>query len=102
MNRFVLPAETWKSAVRGIADLAPLPELTYNEYDAADESDNSSGWGSVECKPPISLKHTEFSLKQFAKEYDSLTLVHSTSGRKYWWQNFSRKLISPLSSCRTD
>ena len=41
--------------------------MSYNEYDAADESDDLSDLGGVECKPPISLKQTQFSLKQFAK-----------------------------------
>jgi hypothetical protein len=41
--------------------------MSYDEYDAAEESDNSSDLGSAEGKPPISLKQIEFSLKQFAK-----------------------------------
>jgi hypothetical protein len=40
--------------------------MSYHEYDAADESDDTSDLGGAKGKPPISLKRTEFSLKQFA------------------------------------
>jgi len=39
---FQPPAEPRKTDVIGIADLPPLLEITYNKYDAADESNNSS------------------------------------------------------------
>jgi len=61
------PAEPRKTDVAGIADLPQLQGMSYNEYDAADESDDLLDLGGVECKPPISLKQTQFSLKQFAK-----------------------------------
>jgi hypothetical protein len=41
--------------------------MFYNEYDTTDKSDNLSALGSADSKPPMSLKQTEFSLKQFAK-----------------------------------
>jgi len=41
--------------------------MSYDEYDAADGSNNLSDLGGAEGKPPISLKQTEFSLKQFGK-----------------------------------
>jgi hypothetical protein len=41
--------------------------MSYDEYDAADGSDDLSDLGSAEAKPPISLKQMQFSLKQFAK-----------------------------------
>jgi len=44
-----------------------LPELCYDECDADDESDDLPDLGGAEGKPPVSLKQTEFSLKQFAK-----------------------------------
>jgi len=66
-KRFRPPVQQRKTDVAGIADFPPLPEMTYNNYDAADESDNSSDLGGAEGQPPIDLKQTEFSLKQFAK-----------------------------------
>jgi hypothetical protein len=36
-------------------------------YDAHDASEDSSDFGVAQCKPPVSLKQTEFSFKQFAK-----------------------------------
>jgi hypothetical protein len=51
--------------VARIADLHPLPEISYDEYDADNQSDDSSDMGGTDGKPPLSLKHTEFSLKQF-------------------------------------
>ena len=67
MKRFQPPAEPQKTDVAWIMDLPPLPEMSYDEYDAADKSDDSSDLGGAEGKPPICLKQTEFSLKQFAK-----------------------------------
>ena len=51
----------------GRADLPSLLEIFYDEYDAANESEDSSHLGGAEGKPSISLKPTESSLKQFAK-----------------------------------
>jgi len=47
--------------------LPPLPDISYDQYNAEYEIDDSSDLGGAENKPPISLKQTEFSLKQFAK-----------------------------------
>jgi hypothetical protein len=60
-------AEQRKTDVARIADLPPLPEISYDEYDADDECDHSSDLGGAEGKPPVSLKQTKFSLRQFAK-----------------------------------
>jgi hypothetical protein len=59
--------EPRKTDVAGIADLPPLPEIPYDKFDADVESDDLSDLGGAEGKIPISLKQTEFSLKQFAK-----------------------------------
>jgi len=63
---FQPPEELRKTDVTGIVDLPSLPEMSYNEYDAADESNNLLDLGGAEGKPPISLKQTQFTLKQFA------------------------------------
>jgi len=52
----------------GIADLPPLPEISYAEFDAGAESDDFSDLGAAEGNASISLKQTEFSLKQFSKK----------------------------------
>jgi hypothetical protein len=53
--------------VVGIADLPPLPEISYDEFDADAESDDSSVLAGAEGKAPTTVKQTDFSLKQFAK-----------------------------------
>jgi len=64
---FQSPAKPQTTDVTGIAGLPPLLEMSYDQYNAADESDALLDLGGVEGKPPISLKKTEFSLKQYAK-----------------------------------
>ena len=66
-KRFPPLEEPQLTDVTAFAELPPLPEMSYDQYDAADESDDLSDWGGAEGKPPIRLKQTEFSLKQFAK-----------------------------------
>jgi hypothetical protein len=51
-----------------VIDLPSLPEISYIDYDADNESDISSDLGGAEGKPPGSLKQTKFSWKQFAKK----------------------------------
>jgi hypothetical protein len=38
-----------------------MREISYDEYDADDESDHSSDLGGAEGKLPVSLMQTEFS-----------------------------------------
>jgi hypothetical protein len=68
MNRFQHPVEPQKTDLTGIAHLPPVLEMSYTKYNAAGVKDDSSDLGGAEGKPPISLKQTEFSLKQFAKK----------------------------------
>jgi hypothetical protein len=100
-KQFQPAAEPRRTDVAGIADLPPLPEISYDEFDADYESDDSSDLGGAEGNALIILKQTEFSLKQFAKRMGSPTLLHSTSGRKYGWLGFSRRSNSLLSRDRT-
>jgi hypothetical protein len=67
-KRFQPPAEQWTTDVAAIVDMPSLPDMSYDEYDAVDESQDSSDLGGAEGKPPISLKQTEFSLKHFARK----------------------------------
>jgi hypothetical protein len=55
-KRFQPSAEPQQTDIAGIEDLRPLPEMSYDEYDAADESDNSLDFGGAEGKPPNSMK----------------------------------------------
>jgi hypothetical protein len=100
MKRFQPAAEPRRTDVAGIVDLPPLPDNSYHEFDRDAESNDSSDLGVAEGKAPISLKQTEFSLKQFAKGWGSPTLVPSTSGRKYGWLGVSRRCIGLLSRDR--
>ena len=62
---FQLAAEPRGTDVAGIADLPPLPEISYDKVDVDYKSDDSSDSGRAKRNAPISLKQTEFSLKQF-------------------------------------
>jgi len=65
--------------------------MSYDEYDAADDSDDTSDLGGAEGKPPISLKHTEFSLKQFAKRMGQATYSAFNKWKKVWVAGFLEK-----------
>jgi hypothetical protein len=67
-KRFQLPAEPRKTDVAMITEFPPLPEMSYDNYDADDERDILSDLGGTEHILPVSLKHTEFSLKQIAEK----------------------------------
>jgi len=90
-KRFLTPAESQKGDVARIADLPPFPEISYDEYDADDESDDSSNLGGAEGKPPVSLKHTEFSLKQVAKRMGQANYCAFNKWKKVWVAGFLEK-----------
>jgi len=69
-------------------DLPPLLEMSNDEYDAADESDNSLDMGSAEVKPPISLKQTEYSLKKFGKGMGQAKDSVVNKWKKVWVAGF--------------
>jgi len=91
MKRFLPPAEPWKTDVARIADLPPLPEISYDEYDADEECDDSSNLGGAEGKPPVSLKQTKFSLKQFAKRMGQANYSAFNKWKKVWVAGFLEK-----------
>ena len=47
-KQFQPPADPRKTDDAGIADVPPLPEMSYNEYDGAEESNNLSDLGGAE------------------------------------------------------
>jgi len=77
--------------VAGIADLPPLPEISYDKFDADAESDDSSDVGGAEGKAAISLKQMEFSLKQFAKRMGQPNFSVFNKWKKVWVAGFLEK-----------
>jgi len=65
-KRFLPPAESQKADVGRNADLLPLPEISYNDYDADDESYDPLDLGGAEGTPAVSPKQIKFSLMEFA------------------------------------
>ena len=55
-KEFQPPAEPRKTDVSVIAEWPQLLEMSYNDYDADDESDNSPDLGITDDKQPVSLK----------------------------------------------
>jgi len=85
------PAEPRKTDVARIAELPPLLEMSYNDYDADDESDDSSDLGGAPGKPPVSLKQTEFFLKQFAKRMGQANYSAFHKWKTVWVAGFLEK-----------
>ena len=83
-KRFQPAAEPPRTDVVGIADLPPLPEISYDEFDADYESDHSSYLGGAEGKAPISLKKMELSLTQFAKRMRQPNFSAFNKWKKVW------------------
>jgi hypothetical protein len=77
--------------VAGIADLPPLQEISYDQYDVENESDDSSDLGGAAGKAPISLKQTEFSLKQFAKRMGQPNFSAFNKWKNVWVAGFHEK-----------
>jgi hypothetical protein len=102
MTRFQLAAELHRTAVAGITDLPPIPEITYYEFDADAESDDSLVLGGAAGQAPISLKHTEFSMTQFAKTMGQPKLSAFNKWKKVLVAGFLRKKywsIIPEQNC---
>jgi len=91
MKRFQPPTERRETHAARIAELPPLPELSYGEYDADDKSDDSSDLGSAEGKSIVSLKQTAFSLKQFAKRMGQANYSAFNKWKKVWVAGFLEK-----------
>jgi hypothetical protein len=61
MKQFQQAAEPRKTDVAWIANLPPLPHISYGKYDADYGSDDSFDLGEAEGTALSSLKQTEFS-----------------------------------------
>jgi hypothetical protein len=90
-KRFTPAAEPRRTDVAEIANLPPLPEISYDEFDADYESDNSSHLAGAEGKAPTSLKQMEFSLKQFAKRMGQPNFSAFNKWKKEWVAGFPEK-----------
>ena len=88
---FLPAAGPRRTDVAGIADLPPLPEIFYDKYNADYESDDSSDLGGAEGKSPISLKRTEFSLKQLPKRMGQRNISAFSEWKKVWVAGFHKK-----------
>jgi len=91
MKWFQPPAGLHRTDVAGIADLPPLPEISYDEFNADFGSDEASDLGGAEGKAPISLKPMEFSLKQFAKRMGQLNFSAFNKWKKVCVAGFLEK-----------
>jgi hypothetical protein len=60
-KRFQPAAGPCRTDVAGITNLPTLPEISYDQYDADYESNDSPDLGGAKSIAPISLKQTEFS-----------------------------------------
>jgi len=87
-KRFQLPAELPKTDDASIAELPPSPGMSHDDCDADDESDDSSDLGGAEGKLPVSLKQTEFSLKQFGKRMGHANYSWFNKCKKIWLARF--------------
>ena len=88
--------EPRRTDVAGIADLPPLPEISYDEFDADYESDDSSDLGGADGKAPISMKQTEFSFKQFAKRMGQPNFSLFNQWKKLWVAGFLEREHRPI------
>ena len=84
-------AEPRTTNVTRIADLHSLPEMYYDQYEAADECDDSSNLGGAEGKPRISLEQTKFSLMQFARRMGQANYSAFNKCKKVWVAGFLEK-----------
>jgi len=96
MQEFLPAVELWRTDVAGIADLPPLPDIPYDQYNADYDNDNSSDLGGAEGDAPISLKQTVFSLKQFAQRLGQPNLSAFNKWRKVWVAGCPEKKIRSI------
>jgi hypothetical protein len=90
-KQFQPVAESHRTDVAGIADLTPLPDISYDKCDADCESDNSSDLGGAKGKAPISLMQMEFSLKQFAQRMGQPYFCTFNKWKKVWVAGYCQK-----------
>jgi hypothetical protein len=85
-------AEPFRADVVRIADLPSSPESSYDKYYADYQTEDSSDFGWAKGKALLSLKQTEFSLKQFAKRMGLPNLSIYNKWEKVWGGWFLQKM----------
>jgi len=91
MERFQPQAELRKIDVSGIVELPPLPEISSDNYDADEETENSSDFGSADGKLPSSTMETELFLKHFAKRMGHANYSAFNKWKKVWMVRLLQK-----------
>jgi len=67
-----------------IVELPPLPGITYDEFDADAECNDSLDLGGAGDKAPLNSKQMEFSLKQFTKWMGQANFRTFNEWKKVW------------------
>jgi hypothetical protein len=88
MARFQPAADPYRTHVAGLANLPPLPDISYDKYDADFESAELSYLGGAVGNSPNILKQTELSLKRFAKRLGQPIFRAINKGKKRWVAGF--------------
>jgi len=65
--------------------------MSYEEYEAAETSDDLSDLGGAQGKSPIGLKQTEYPSKQFAKRIRQANHTAFNKWTKAWVEGFLEK-----------
>jgi hypothetical protein len=80
-----------RTDVAGIADLPPLADISYDEFDAGVQSIHSSDLGGAEGQAPTSFMQTELWLKQFVKRIGKSNFGAFNKWKKVWVAGFREK-----------
>jgi len=83
--------EPQKPDVTGIADMFPLLNISYNEHNADDESNNLLNISGATDTSPINLKSMEFSLKPSAKMIRQSNYSAFNKCKMTWGSGFLEK-----------
>ena len=76
--------------------MPPFRDISYGKFNADAESNDSSDLDGAEGKAPFSLKHTEFSMNQFAKSVGQSNLSSFNKWKKLWVAGFLEKMHQSL------
>jgi len=91
MKQFQPAVERRMTDVAGSVDLHPSSEISYDKFDEDNQSNNSSDLGRAKGNAPISLKQTQFSLKEFPKGKGQPNFCAFNKRKKGWVAGFLQK-----------
>jgi len=92
MKRFQPAGEPCRTVIAGMADLPLLPDIAFDEFDADYECNDSSEVSRANPNPPISMKQTEFSLKQFGNRMGQPNFSGFSKWMNVWVAGFLEKM----------